>query len=154
MAVAASADTNAAYSLLPRRGAPIFVAPTYPAWIQIPKRVIDHPDALPAAAQVFVRSLSPASEVTFGIESASDRPHDGFLVRMMARYTSDREAQNVSEHLTRLTRMLGALASKDQKNTGNHGIRELLTSAAFVAGDKQVKGQWHVSSRFLDSVLE
>jgi hypothetical protein len=154
MAVAASADTNAAYSLLPRRGAPAFIAPSYPAWIQVPKRVIDNPDALPAAAQVFVRSLSPASEATFGIEGAPDRPKDGFLVRMMAQYSSEKEAQNVSEHLTRLTRLLGALASKDKQNKADAGVGELLRSAAFVAGDKQVKGQWHLSRAFLDSILQ
>jgi hypothetical protein len=154
MAIAASADTNAAYSLLPRRGAPAFIAPAYPAWIQVPHRVIEHPDALPAAAQVFMRSLSPASQVTFGIESPPDQPRDGFLVRMMAQYSSDREAQNVSEHLTRLARLLGALASKNRQDADDQGLGELLKSAAFVAGDSQVKGQWRLSRSFLDSVLE
>jgi hypothetical protein len=73
---------------------------------------------------------------------------------MMAQYSSEKEAQNVSEHLTRLTRLLGALASKDKQNKADTGVSELLRTAAFVAGDKQVKGQWHLSRTFLDSVLQ
>lgn len=154
MAAAASPDTNAAYTLLPRRGAPAFIAPDYPAWIQVPKRVIDNPDALPAPLQVFLRSLAPASEVTFGIERAPDRPENGFLVRMMAQYTSDKDARNVSEHLTRLTKLLGSFASKDRQAASNESLGEVLRSAAFVAGDRQVKGQWHLSRAFLDSLLK
>ena len=154
MAMAASPDTNAAYSLLPRRGAPGFIAPGYPAWVQVPKRVIDNPDALPAALQVFVRSLAPASEVTFGIERAADHPENGFRVRMMAQYSSERDAQNVSEHLTRLTKLLGSLAGKGRQDTPDQGVHELLASTAFVAGNRQVKGQCHLSRSFLDSVLQ
>jgi hypothetical protein len=161
MAVAVSPDMNAAYTLLPRAGAPAFPAPAYPAWVQVPKRVLDQPDALPPAAQVFLRALSPASEATFGVESAPDRPESGFLVRMMAQYSSDKEARAVSEHLSQLTRLLSSLASRSEasaKNKGaeaaDPGLRELLGSAAFIAGDRQVKGEWYVSRGLLDSVLQ
>jgi hypothetical protein len=159
MAVAVSRDTNAAYALLPRRGAPAFAAPNYPAWVQIPKRVLDNPDSLPPAAQVFMRTLAPASEATFGVESAPDRPQNGFLVRMMAQYDSDKDAQNVSEHLTRVTRLLGSFASrsepsKDGSAPADQGLRDLLASAAFIAGNRQVKGEWHISRSFLNSVLQ
>jgi hypothetical protein len=159
MAVAVSPDTNAAYSLLPRRGAPAFIAPSYPAWVLVPKRLLDNPDSLPPAAQVFMRALSPASEVTFGVESGSDRPQSGFLVRMMALYNSDKEAQSVSEHLSRLTRLLGSLASQSgaSKNAPappDQGLHELLESVTFHAGNRQVKGEWHLSKSFLDSLLQ
>lgn len=153
MAVAVSPDTNAAYSLLPRRGAPAFLAPPYPAWVQVPRRILDNPESLPPAAQVFVRALSPASEVTFGVERAPDRPQTGILVRMMAQYDSDKEAQAISEHLSQLTRLLGSLASKGGPATADQGLRDLLASAAFIAGDRQVKGEWRLSRSFLDSVL-
>jgi hypothetical protein len=159
MAVAVSPDTNAAYSLLPRHGAPAFIAPSYPAWVLVPKRVLDNPDSLPPAAQVFVRALSPASEVTFGVESAGDRPRTGFLVRMMALYSSDKEAQAVSEHLSQLTRLLGSLASQNGSSKGapappDQGLHELLESVTFHAGNRQVKGEWHLSKSFLDSLLQ
>jgi hypothetical protein len=159
MAVAVSPDTNAAYTLLPRHGAPAFIAPDYPAWVQVPRRILDDPAEMPPALQVFARALSPASHVTFGVEKSAGTDQSGFLVRMLAQYESDKEAALVSENLTRLTRLLGALGSqgavsKTPKDPADQGMRELLSSAAFIAGDRQVKGEWRVPGSFLNSILK
>lgn len=159
MAVAVSPDTNAAYTLLPRRGAPAFIAPDYPAWIQVPRRILDNPNDMPPAAQVFARALSPASQVTFGVERPVGGSQSGFLVRMLAHYDSDKEATLVAENLTRLTRLLGRLGPqgappKTLADPADQGVHELLSSATFIAGDGQVKGEWRIPGSLLDSILK
>jgi hypothetical protein len=154
MALAISSDPNAAYTLLPTSGAPPVSTPLYPVWAQLPKRLLDHPESVPPAAQVFLQALSSASEVTFGVERAPDASESGFLVRMQAQFASDREASAVSEHLTRLTKLLGAVSSKNASDPANQKLHEALTSAVFLASNRQVKGEWHVSRQLFDSLLE
>ena len=76
---------------------------------------------------------------------------------MMALIDSDKEAQAISEHLSRLTRLLGSLASKAElpkaRRLRRSGLARTAGERTFHAGNRQVKGEWHLSKSFLDSLL-
>jgi hypothetical protein len=153
MGIAVSSDPSAAYTLLPRRGAPVVPCPDYPAWAQLPQRILDKPDDLQPGVQVFARALSSASEVTLGIDGAGHEPSGGpFVVRLVARCDSEAQANAVREHLTQLTRMIGRLDSRGV-TTSEAGLGTLLASGSFRTVNRQVEGAWQLPAALIDSLL-
>jgi hypothetical protein len=153
MGIAVSSDPSAAYALLPRRGAPVLASPDYPAWVQLPQRILAKPDVLPPALQVFSRALSSASEVTLAIDGAGQESGGGpFVIRLFAGCDSEARANAVREHLSQLTGMLGRLESRGVK-TSEPGVGTLLASGTFRTVNRQVEGAWRVPAALIDSLL-
>jgi hypothetical protein len=152
MALAVSSDPKAAYNLLPRRDAPQNPTPSYPAWARIPKRVLDHPEVLPPAAQVFATALSAASEVDLGVQG-STASETAFNIRLTAQCPSATEAAAVRDHLSRLTVMFRSLLKQSsQTGAGNEGLETLLASGSFQLIGNGVEGEWRVSKTLIDSL--
>ena len=152
--IAVSSDPQAAYSLLPREGAPRTKGPPFPLWVRIPRRILDDPNSLPPAGQVMARALSSASTVTFGVtQSSSAAPGSALDVRLIAGCDSETVANNLRDHLQQLTQMLGRMSSRNSSTT-SPDLGRLLSSGSFVVDGQQLLGEWLVPRSVLDSLFE
>jgi hypothetical protein len=154
MGMAVSPDPTAAYTLLPRRGVPVTEPPAYPAWVQVPKRVLDDPHDLSPALQVFARALASAEDVTFGITGAPENPAEVYLVRLVAQCASDPEASGIRDHLSQLTRLLQSLNDRQPKQQPPaDDLAQILVAGKFRTENHNAVGEWHIPRSFFDSLL-
>ena len=150
MAFAISPDANAAYNLLPRRGAPLSQVPSYVVWAQIPKRILDKPDSLPPAVQIFARALSSTSAVTLGVDGS---PANEFTLKLLAQCESDKQADLVRQHLAQLTEMLRSMLARGNRPPDEIPIGNVLTSGTFRSEKHQIAGEWRIPVALVDSLL-
>ena len=155
LGLAVSGDPRAAYSLLPREGAPELATPQFPVWAQIPRRVLDHPDALPPGAQVIARALSSASQVTLGITEAMPGAADSALnVRLIASCASNAAANDLRDHLAQLAGFFRGFAAHNKPNSGAPDLAGLLASGTFGAAEHNVVGNWIVPRSVVEALFE
>lgn len=155
LALAVSADPRAAYTLLPREGAPEVTTPQFPVWAEIPRRVLDRPDALPPGAQVVARALSSASQVTLGITEATPGTADSALnVRLIASCPSDTTANDLRDHLAQLAGFFRGFATHNQQHSGEPDLAGLLASGTFGAAEHNVVGNWTVPRSVVEALFE
>ncbi len=153
MGLAVSSEGTAAYNLLPRRDAPQNTTPAYPVWARVPKRVLDHPESLPPAAQVFATALSAASELLLGIQKpASSDAAAVFTIQLTAQCASNAEAAIVRDHLTKLTAMFRSLLEKNKRLIPAESLEKLLASGSFRMVDHRIEGEWRVPQTLLDAL--
>lgn len=155
LGLAVSADPRAAYSLLPREGAPEVATPQFPVWAQIPRRVLNHPDSLPPGGQVVARALSSASQVTLGIAEAMPGAADSALnVRLIAACPSNAKANDLRDHLTQLAGFFRGFAAHSQQHSGGPDLAGLLASGTFGAAESNVVGNWIVPRSVVEALFE
>lgn len=155
LGLAVSADPRAAYSLLPREGAPEPTTPQFPLWAEIPRRVLDHPDSLPPGAQVVARALSSASRVTLGITEATPGIGDSALnVRLIASCPSDVVANDLRGHLSQLAGFFRGFAAHNQQHSDGPDLAGLLASGTFGAAGHTVVGNWIVPRSVVEALFE
>jgi hypothetical protein len=155
LGLAVSADPRAAYSLLPREGAPEFATPQFPIWAEIPHRVLDHPDSLPPGIQVLARALSSASQVILGITETAPGTADSALnLRLVASCPSDAVANDLRDHLAQLAGLFRGFAAHKQPQSGGPDLAGLLASGTFGAAGQDVVGNWTVPRSVLEALFE
>jgi hypothetical protein len=153
--VAVSADSSAAYTLLPREGAPDPHTPAFPIWVEVPRRILDDPGSLPPAVQVVARALSSASNVTIGIGQASSSTPDAALdVRLTAVCDSEIAATNARDHLAQLTKMFRDFIAHGQPPSHTPDLGLLFTAGAFRTEGQTVAGDWVIPRAVLDSLFQ
>jgi hypothetical protein len=152
LGLAISPDQNAAYELLPRQGAPEPQVPPYAAWLQVPQRVLEHPDGLPPAVQVLARSLSSANAVTLGITKPTEPGSSDLLVRLRADCDTDQQARGVRDHLAQLAKVFHTMKAQ----SGPASVPDLagvIGSGVFLTNGRTTSGEWRIPSAFVDSLL-
>jgi hypothetical protein len=155
MGLSMSSDPSAAYQLLPRRGAPEIQTPSYPAWVTLPRRLLDDPKSLAPGAQLFATALSSATQVTLGIEqNQASAGQAGFMVRLSAKYDSPVKADDAQHHLQQITTMLKAVAARQQEGPKTPDLASVLLSGTFREVNGSVEGFWPVPQQAIDSLLK
>ncbi len=153
--VAVSADANAAYTLLPREGAPELHTPAFPVWAEVPRRILDHPDSLPPAVQVLAHALSSASSITVGVSQAPSSARNAALdIRLVAVCDSEMAANNVRDHLAQLTTMFRNLIARNQPPATTPDLARLFTTGVFLTKGQNVDGDWLVPRPVVDSLFQ
>ena len=153
--IAVSSDPQAAYTLLPREGAPDAQTAAFPLWAKIPQRILNDPNSLPPAAQVMARALSTASTVTFGVNQASPAtPNSALDVRVIAGCDSETIANNLRDHLIQLTRMFRGMTARNPPLAGSPDLGRLLTSGTFLVEGRNLIGDWVVPRSVVDSLFQ
>jgi hypothetical protein len=154
LGLAVSSDPQAAYTLLPREGAPDAQTPPFPLWAKIPHRVLDDPGSLPPGVQVVARALSSASTVTFGVNQASpSQPASALDVRLIAGCDSATTANNLRDHLSQLTHLFRGMSARNtDPNAADLG--KLLSTGAFLVEGQNMVGEWVVPRSVVDSLFD
>jgi hypothetical protein len=154
MALAISADASAAYDLRPGTARDHFQTPDYPAWIRVPKRLLDNPKSLPPPVQVIAVALSGASNIILGFRSDTpQRDAGGLLLRMDASFDSAVHASLARNHMAQLVGLFKSMANSQSADPESADLSRALSSGSFLSNDSELEGAWHIPGSLIDSLL-
>ena len=155
MALAISADATAAYDLRPRTTRDHFQTPDYPAWVRVPKRLLDNPKSLPPPVQVIAVALSGASSIVLGFRTdLSQRDTGGLLLRMDASFDTAVYASLARNHMAQLVGLFKSMASSQSADPESADLSRALSSGSFLSNDSELQGEWHIPGTLIDSLLK
>ena len=155
MALAISADATAAYDLRPRTTRDHFQTPDYPAWVRVPKRLLDNPKSLPPPVQVIAVALSGASSIVLGFRTdLSQRDTGGLLLRMDASFDTAVYASLARNHMAQLVGLFKSMASSQSADPESADLSRALSSGSFLSNDSELQGEWHIPGSLIDSLLK
>ena len=151
MGLAFSSDPSSAYMITRHGKMPRLEIPSQPLWVSLPHRVLDHPANLPPGAQSFAIALSGANRVTLSLAAPPDAG-GGLTLQLAAHCDSPEQAKGVQQHLAEITTMLKGALSQAKQAPNSADLTGVLSSGTFQQFDRDVKGQWQISSAFVDAI--
>lgn len=151
IALAVSADKNAAYQLSPRRDRTVPPIPQQPVWVNVAHSLLERPESLPPMAQLFAISLAPANTVLFSL-GPSGNPEAPYTLELKAECATAARASVVLGQLQTETKMLRAALGREHAAVSPADLTGLLASGAFLQEGHRVTGKWPVYRQLLASL--
>lgn len=153
LAVALSADANAAEQLRPNQGVGRVSEPSpQPVWVELAPSLLRNPLALPLAVRIFAVSLQSARPVIFSLGRAAEHSGAVFNVQLDAQCPNEATAESTRNQMEIQTKMLSLELRRENAKPSSSDLTGLLTAGSFQVVGKRVVGTWPVRRELLNTL--
>ncbi len=124
-------------------------APNAPLWLSVPVGILKSGTDLPEGTRMFASGLGQAQNLTLTLAPDGNR----FAARMTVTCRKETDAADVALELTRVTRLLRDMITRENQKPNPSDLSGVLTSGSFRPEGKRVDGYWPLERSFIQNML-
>lgn len=126
--------------------------PAAPAWILLPKAALKQVASYPPIVQPMLQLLRGGEETLVAIESDKNQPEE-IKISLATTCDSLQSARQVLGNLNQFTNLVKSAVVKQNDKQNQAELVNVLASGTFKQQGQTVKGNWPLSRRFIDSLI-